>query len=110
MRRLFGLSPLIARLGKDERGVVLVQFTVYLVVIMGMIGLALDGARFVLLNNSLQALADAAALAGAQKLDGTAGAISNAKTAARAMAGNNPPRWYDTGGSTAIADSGFVFY
>ena len=98
----------LSRLGKDEHGTILMQFTVYLVAIFGFVGLALDGGRYLLLHNSLQDLADAAALAGATKLDGTSGAITRATAAAQAMADNNPPRWYDTGGSTSIGTP--VFY
>ena len=97
------LLSLLSRLGKDEHGTVLVQFTIYIIVaIMGMMGLALDGGRFILLNNSLQELADAAALAGAAQLDGAQDAITRADTAAQATANNNPPRWYDVGGSATI--------
>jgi Flp pilus assembly protein TadG len=100
------LLSLLFRLGKDENGTVLVQFTVYIIAIMGMIGLALDGGRFFLVHNSLQDLADAAALAGAVDLDGQSGARTRATTDAENMATNNPPRWYDasvgSGGSTSI--------
>jgi Flp pilus assembly protein TadG len=106
MRLRIGLLSLLSRLGKDENATVLVQFTVYLVAILGMIGLALNGGQFILVHNSLQDLADAAALAGAWQLDGTTGARTRATNAAQAMANNNPPRWYDasvgSGGSTSI--------
>src|SRR5262245_24641899 len=108
MNLKFGFLSLLSRLGKNEHGTILVQFTVYLVAIFGFIGLALDGGRYLLLHNSLQDLADAAALAGATKLDGTSGAITRATAAAQAMADNNPPRWYDVGGSTSIGTP--VFY
>ena len=54
-----------------------------------MIGLALDGGRFILFHNNLQDLADAAALAGAADL-GTSYA-GNAAADAQAMANNNCP-------------------
>ena len=103
MRLRIGLLSLLSRLGKDENATVLVQFSVYLIAIMGMIGLATDGARFILLNSSLQDLADAAALAGAADLDGTSGARTRATNDAQAMANQNPARWYDVGGSTTIS-------
>ena len=59
----------VGRFGRDERGTVLVPFILYLVAIMGMIGLAFDGARTILLHNGLQDLADAAALAAAQIME-----------------------------------------
>ena len=102
MRLSIGLLSPLSRLGKDENATVLVQFTIYIIAIMGMIGLAIDGGRFILLNNSLQELADAAALAGAAQLDGAQDAITRANTAAQATANNNPPRWYDKGGSATI--------
>jgi Flp pilus assembly protein TadG len=108
MKLRFGFFSLLSRLGKDEHGTILMQFTVYLVAVFGFIGLTLDGGRYLLLHNSLQDLADAAALAGAAKLDGTSGAITRATAAAQAMADNNPPRWYDVGGSTSIGTP--VFY
>src|SRR5438552_2303958 len=108
MKRRMALFPLLSRLRKDEHGTVFVQFTVYLLAIMGMMGLALDGGRFILLHNSLRDMADAAALAGAKELDGkppgngVLGARDRATAAAQAMANNNPPRWFNTGGSASI--------
>lgn len=104
MKTKFGLFSLLSKLGKDEHASILVQATLYIVVLLGMTGLALDGGRFLLLNNSLQDLADAAALAGAAKLDGTTGATTQATNAAQAIANNNPPVpwYYDKGGSTNI--------
>jgi hypothetical protein len=92
----------LSRLGRDERGSILVQFTVYIIAVSGMIGLALDGGRWMLLHSGLQDLADAAALAGASDLNGTLGAISRARSDAQAMANRNPPRWYDIAGSQII--------
>src|SRR5437899_825055 len=74
----FRLVSFLGRLSGDERGSILIQFTITSVAILGMIGLALDGGRLLMLHSDLQALADAAALAGAAKLDGTANAITNA--------------------------------
>ena len=105
MNSKLGFFSLLSRLDKDEHRTILLQFTVYLVAIFGFIGLALDGGRYLLLHNSLQDLADAAALAGAAKLDGTSGATTLATAAAQAMANNNPPRWYDLGGSPTITTS-----
>jgi Flp pilus assembly protein TadG len=95
---------LLSRLGKDEHASILVQATIYIIVLLGMTGLALDGGRFLLLNNSLQDLADAAALAGAAQLDGAQDAQTRATNAAQAIANKNPPHswYYDTGGSTTI--------
>ena len=97
MPKTFGLPPLIARLRRDERGSIIIQATLTIIVIMGMVGLALDGARLFMVNNDLQDLADAAALAGAAKLDGTAGASQRADAAARTL--NNNVRWWDVSGA-----------
>ena len=86
-----------SRLGEDERGTVLVQFAIYIIAIMGMVGLALDGSRFLLLHNSLQDLADAAALAGAADLDGSTNA-SNAINDANLWCSKNSARWWDVTG------------
>jgi hypothetical protein len=82
----------------DTNGSILIQFTVILVALMGLIGLTVDGARFLMLNNDLQDLADAAALAGAADLDGST-AANNAISDAEAFASSNNVRWYDTGGT-----------
>ena len=95
--------PVIDRLGRDERGTILVQFSISVIAIMGMIGLALDGARFLLLNNSLQELVDASALAAAAQMDGSLNSLSNARNAAKNLAINNAPRWYDVSGATQTA-------
>jgi Flp pilus assembly protein TadG len=109
MRIFSGLSPLIARLRRDERGSIIIQATLTIVVIMGMIGLALDGGRFFMVNSDLQDLADAAALAGAAKLDGTSGAMQRADAAARNL--NNTVRWWNVSGRKILAGtSGVQFY
>jgi len=85
MRKVFKPASFFSPLGRDERGTILVQFTISLIAILGFIGLALDGARVFLLHNDLQDLADAAARAGAASLDGTANALTNADAAARSL-------------------------
>ena len=94
----------LSRIGKDERGSIMVQAVLYIAVSIGLTGLALDGGRFLMLNNSLQDLADAAALAGAAQLDGAQDAQTRATAAAQAIANRNAPHswYYDSGGSTAI--------
>jgi Flp pilus assembly protein TadG len=93
-----GLFSLLHCLVKDESASILLQFTVYMSVTFGMIGLALDGGRYLLLNNDLQDLADAAALAGAAELDGNNGAIARATDAANNYIQRNNPRWSDIAG------------
>lgn len=76
---------------------VMLQFTIFVTALLGLVGLALDGSRFLLLNNDLQDMADAAALAGAAELDGTSDALTRADAAARTLLQNNP-RWWDVAG------------
>jgi Flp pilus assembly protein TadG len=111
------MPAFLRSLCRDERGSILVQATIILVVIMGMIGLALDGGRYFMVNNDLQDLADAAALAGAAKLNGITGAKQNAETAARSMgdacAGSdcNGVRWYDVSAAKILSGTnGVQFY
>jgi Flp pilus assembly protein TadG len=78
---------------RDERGHVLIMFTVMLPVIFGLIGLSLEGGRLMLLHSQLQDMADAAALAGARELDGGANAISRARQAALDWSLKNAPWW-----------------
>jgi Putative Flp pilus-assembly TadE/G-like len=111
MYRISRLAPLLVRLGKDQRGSILIQAALTIVVIMGMIGLALDGGRFFMVNNDLQDLADAAALAGAARLDGTAGAMAAADNAARNLNNDVRRRLWDVSGPKILSgQSGVSFY
>lgn len=82
----------VLRLLRNEDGTVLILFAVLIPVIMGIIGLVLDGGRAFIVNNELQDLADAAALAGAKELDGTQQGMDAAVIAARDLL-KNDPRW-----------------
>ncbi len=121
LREKFRPLSLLRKFGKDERGTVLVQFTLYLVGILGMMGLALDGARFLLVNNNLQDLADASALAAAAQLDGAQDALTRADCAARTFTTtsscpsptvpNTPNRWFDVAGTAILSGTnGVQFY
>ena len=127
MKEKSSLLSSLRKFGRDECGTVLVQFTIYLVAILGMMGLALDGARLILVHNNLQELADAAALAAAAQLDGATDALTRADTAARSLTTpgtsgtsvcgftvcpNTPTRWFDgTAGTTVpTGTSGVQFY
>lgn len=66
----------------NEDGAVLIYVTMISVVMLGMGVLAIDAARLFDLNTQLQNAADAAALAAASKLDGTAGSRDAARAAA----------------------------
>jgi hypothetical protein len=86
------LGALLRRLLKEEGGVVLILYALLIPVIIGMIGLAIDGGRVFIVNSELQDLADAAALAGAAELDGTAAGMTAATDKALNLL-NNDPRW-----------------
>src|SRR5262245_40830268 len=92
MKKNFDFLTLLGKLAKDEDGNILILSTVMLLVIMGMIGLVLDGGRLFHLNSDLQELADAAAIAGAAELDGAGDAITRATHRAESLL-NNDPRW-----------------
>ncbi len=67
---------------RARRGFVLMTMAAGAVVVFGCLGLSVDAARMYVAKNEAQAYADAAALAGALKLDGTSAGVTAAKTAA----------------------------
>src|SRR5262245_41984543 len=106
------IAGLLRRLRHDENGSVLVFATFAIVVMMGMVGLALDRTRYFSLNSELQNLADAAALAGAAELNGTLAGVTAAVDRARNLLaagqgvgliadGANTPRWGESGPTDA---------
>jgi len=80
--RLLAGAARIAELRRDERGNVLIYVTLTATVLLGMVGLAIDGSRVMITHSEAQAAADAAALAAASQLDGQTGACSRATTEA----------------------------
>jgi Flp pilus assembly protein TadG len=91
---------------KDERGAALIWFSIIVVALVGVIGLAVDGARYQNLHSNMQEIADAAALAGAKELDGASDAITRATYKAVNYLTNNPS-WSDVVASgVQIVDSG----
>jgi len=85
---------LLRQFRDDEGGAILVWATLVFVVLLGLVSLALDGARIMNLNSNLQEIADAAALSGAKELDGRSDAITRAEDKAKNYLVNNP-RWSD---------------
>ena len=67
---------------RDESGAVIIWVTVVIFVLFGMVGLAIDGSRYMFLNSNMKQVADAAALAAAKELDGAKDAITRATNAA----------------------------
>lgn len=84
-----GLLSESARLFTDQSGQILIYFTILLPVMLGLIGLALEGGRFLMLNSQLQDLADAAAIAGAKELNRASDSITRATNAAENVLTND---------------------
>ena len=102
MKLKFGSLSMLSNLTKlvrDERGHILLMFTIMVPVMLGITGLALEGGRLFMLHSELQNLADAAALAGAKELDGANDAIARATDKARNLLTNDT--WW-----SSIARSG----
>lgn len=72
-------------LREDEDGNVMIYVTVMAALLLGIVGLALDGSRAMITHSEGQAAADAAALAAASQLDGQAGACGRATAEASAV-------------------------
>jgi hypothetical protein len=83
-------GALLARLGRDERGVITVMALIATVLFVGFGGLAIDIGRMYNMHSQLQAYADHVALAAAAELDGLDGAIARATRAAQGDAGDPP--------------------
>ena len=76
----------LRRLRTDERGNVIIYVTLTASLLLGVVGLTLDGSRAMITHTEAQSAADAAALAGASQLDGQTGACDRAKAQAAAVA------------------------
>lgn len=72
----------LSKLVRDRNGNVAVYTALIGSVLIGMVGLALDGSRYMITHTEAQAAADAAALAAGAQLDGTSQGCTNAKAAA----------------------------
>src|SRR5262245_38966889 len=81
---------LLGKLAKDDDGSILIWFTLVILAMMGMIGLALEGSAYYHLNSDLQELADASAIAGVAELDGAGDAITRATDKAETLLSNDP--------------------
>lgn len=85
------------RHGKNKRGFVLVLTAVSALVLVGILGLAVDVGRMYITKSEAQAFADSAAIAAALELDGTTTGITDAKNAVAA----NVNKWnFSTRGFT----------
>src|SRR3712207_2899341 len=77
------------RFRRDARGAFIVPLALALPVLFGFAMLAIDGGRFFNLQTSLQAAADALALAGAAELDGKSDSIVRAERAIDNLVSND---------------------
>jgi hypothetical protein len=100
----FSSAARLRGLPADENGNVIVYVSVTAAVLLGMVGLALDGGRAMITHSEAQAAADAAALAGASQLDQQTGACSRAQTEAAVVA--NQQRFAQGGGGPITIASG----
>jgi Flp pilus assembly protein TadG len=80
--KLLDTTAALRRLRVDESGNVIIYVSLSAAVLLGMVGLALDGGRAMVTHSEAQAAADAAALAGASQLDGQSGACGRATAVA----------------------------
>lgn len=67
----------------------LIEATLFFVLLLGMVGLGIDGTRLFLLKSNAQFAVSSASAAGAKQLDGKDGAIQRATDAANAVASAN---------------------
>ena len=84
-RRLRYLAGLVSRFHRDRRGNVLIMFSLMGLVLMLFVGAAVDVSVAVTFRGALQGAVDAAALAGATKFVGPAGALASEATATKFM-------------------------
>ncbi|MCU1339772.1 MAG: hypothetical protein JWO19_5353 [Bryobacterales bacterium] len=75
---------------RSERGFSLILLTVSLVVMLGMLGLAVDVGRMFICKNELQAFVDASAWAAVGYLDGTQAGVQTANAMALSYVPLNP--------------------
>ncbi len=83
-------GALLARLARDDRGVITVMTVIATVLFVAIGDLAIDLGRMYGLHSQLQSYADQVALAAAAELDGIGGAIARARRAALGDAGDPP--------------------
>ncbi len=78
-----------ARASKSERGFVLIVMSACMFLLLAVIGLAFDLGRVYIARNEAQVFVDAASLAAAQQMDGTAAGLARARAAVERL----PNRW-----------------
>jgi hypothetical protein len=94
----------LQRLPKRQRGAVAVVVGLTILVLVGMIGLALDSGQLFVNKTELQNAADACALAAARELDGTADALTRADDAGVLVGTQNLVGFQDAAVALTAAD------
>jgi len=79
-------TPAGDRIGQPQRGAIAIMFVLMLIVMVGFCGMALDLGRLYNRKVELQRVADAAAVAAARELNGTAAGVTNALDSAASIA------------------------
>jgi Flp pilus assembly protein TadG len=98
-------APLTARsLACDQSGGVAIYVALIAAAMFGIIGLAIDASRAMIVHSEAQAAADAVALAAASQLDGTPGAIARADAAVANLVEND--QRLAAAGASAVAIAG----
>ena len=92
---------------RRQRGAIAIMFALTLLMLFGFLGLTLDLGATYDLKTELQNAADAAALAGAKDLNGTATGITNAVARAKSVAASNKHS-YSRSLALVDADIGFA--
>lgn len=72
-----------------QKGFVLIAMSVAMLLMLALLGMAFDFGRIYIAHNEAQIFTDAAALAAAQKIDGTSAGLDRAREAVRRL----PNRW-----------------
>lgn len=81
--------PTLRRFWSAKSGAVAIYVALISTMTLGIIGLAIDGSRVMVVQSESQAAADAAALSGASQLDGTPTAITRATAAVANLVSNS---------------------
>jgi Flp pilus assembly protein TadG len=89
------------KLWRDLTGQALMMVTIMLPVMLGFVGLAIEGGRYMMLHSQLQDLADAAALAAAKQLTGQTGSITSARSAVNNTWAHNNYPWLSNDGTAS---------
>jgi hypothetical protein len=79
----------VLRPNRHQRGFILIAMSVSMFLLLAVIGMSFDLGRVYIARNEAQIFADAASMAAAKKLDGTAAGVDRARAAVTAL----PDRW-----------------